>query len=746
MNFSKIIILFISLMLGGCGGGGSDKGTKLNDQNEIENFKFSEELSVDIVNISTTLVEGPVAMVDLLEAELLWFFHSPDNVNTRHCKEGGVVNFTDKVTSNGVTTGILDFQNCFRNIGNDELILSGLINLEFEVHSRESFIYQKYHEKNALSSYSYKLLSNNFSVGTSLDELNKFGFELSISTNTVWQESENTYHLAIVQEKGRDIKVSNFNLEVYDELANKLKQESVSNLDLAQVQTYLGEEREEYSISFQGTYISQLLNEQWGVIGQFSRQGRTYDYDYDKSIAHDKTVDGYIELTLNKDVIKAEEQSSGSKFYFNQSQVEQNYTLGYEGDLLYIGFDHLMLAHMHDKTPLMAIDITPANQLDSLEKVTDVTVVFNKILKRGNIGLLDNASGVNLDDTVTSNIIHTSFNKDDVNQDVVGLRYTAETFGTAYWQRTSGNHYIGIGDNVIYELPERANKLFYTQSTNTIWGYGNKNVFNLDGSVSKNLNIESYVWVEDLCFINEKLFILTSGSNSGLHEFNAQNSFSLTNKHSYYSIFKPLTNAEIGCNNNAIVIPGSDKSAIFNLNNSEFSTFADKDLGDVAYFTKGIVSSSDINKIFFVNSGLSLGYYDLINSPNAATNILLPEEKTEIFYNRPILPIGLEDDSQLSLIGTFHLVMDRENPEIILHEFDNGKDSDVNEEIKIIDGDKNVIVTTLGIYRASDFKLLKQFPKFKYSKSFIIDNDNTLHILLAGGEFVYKTSIDRLFM
>lgn len=154
------------------------------------------------------------------------------------------------------------------------------------------------------------------------------------------------------------------------------------------------------------------------------------------------------------------------------------------------------------------------------------------------------------------------------------------------------------------------------------------------------------------------------------------------------------------------------------------------------------LSNNDVNKVFYVNSGFSFGYYDLINSPNTATNIYLPAERTEILYNRPILPIGLEDDRKLSLISTFHLIMDSENPEMILHEFDNGQNSDVNEEIKISDGAKNIIVTTLGIYRASDFQLIKPLTVFKYPKSFIIDDDNTLHILLQGGEYVYQTPIN----
>jgi hypothetical protein len=742
---SVIPFLFI---LFSCGGGGSSNSSDDNGSsspnNENNNFEFTKERVVDVVSISTFLAEGPIATIDLLEAEVLWFYHSPQGVNRRDCRGGGQVVFNNLIVNESSLTGTLDFQNCIKNY-NDPLILSGTVSVDFSINSKDDFIPREYLVNNALSSFQYSIIASNFFVGVKHDEMEKLNFNISSSVTSNWQSSSNYGTSKFVEEKTRDINVISFSVEVYDEVAGKLKKESIINAAYFQQQEVVDEE-ETYSLTMSGTYNSQLVNSTWSVKGTLNRSGESYDYDYDKSKAHNKIVDGNFELTLNDQSIVAKiNKDSHTEFYLNNELVAQDNSLGYEGDILFIGWDQQMLNTLHNDTPLKLISASPNSQIDSLEQKNEVTLVFNKVLQNGSLSIFDSPINRRLNYTVHNNLISAEFSADEIEGDLIALSYDASSFGTSYVHKIySEYHYISVGDKHIYKLPQKTHGLFQDENSKEIFGFAstNKSVFKINNTITDitYLELNQHANVYDYCSIGSKLFILNRESNYNLLEFDIVNGFSLVKKN--VLPFLGYSPGELACSDDSIVFHGGSTAIKFNIINAATVLFADKEHGEAIGFKRGLVSTIHSDRVYYVQNRGDIGYYDLDKNPNLAITEFLPSEKTQVFYNRPTLQTSFIENIQLNILATFHLILDANSPQVILHEFDNIEELGENEEVKLVDSIRNVIVTTKGIYRATDYQLIKKLPKLKYPNSFLIDLNNELHILMYGGEYVYTTTLN----
>jgi hypothetical protein len=764
-KFTFILYSLISLsFLTACGGGSGSSSEKITTAQPtvpttpIVDAIFTEDNAGDIAIWSTVLTETSIDAADLIEKEMIWFHHAPEQILTRKCNNSGSV---EKVIDEAQNNYRLIFTNCSYQTDiiegeNSTTIVNGTVDItqkNIKLNENRS----PYSDSFLILDFSADIFSESFIIST-IEEPStviELKFELSLTSNQVWDVNGedlngDTVLNYLSKDREVDIKRIDFNIKIDDFAVVK---DTMSQVNISQhINSPNSNKFPHYQIDITSKITSQLFEFKTdltsSVTGKYSRKGSapqspsgtfTFTNDQDEEISLTLITNEYMQL------------------HFNKAPLGEAETIEWQTSALFNLHDNSeALALTQELTPFEVISITKETAED--DPIEKVIIKFNKHVSRANSG-----SGIDIQISsglasnpfyqptvlVTDNsfIINFDTNESDgffeIYYDGAYKLITSEKSVEQRSGATRGMQIIGgIGEVIPFDHP--VIKARYSSIFDHII------TFNEEGDI-KTIDIETGQFIkssgdtnirfESICLSSDQESIFLTGYNYTNEKYQL-----VEYKHAELSFINSYAH-EISsqsvkkCTDEQLIFVDDDSIEQFNFSTLDF-TYTETNLSSILNIVP--YPSIDNQFLYVLNSNHSgYGLFILTLEPFEIKQVSTPLVDSWYTYNYS------GDDEHSIFIDALNETILARNKVInmndtseVLHTFTDGERSwpEDNEYIQYHNEKHNIIVTNYAVYDATTFEELIDLPVIPAASNWFVDNNNRLSIILDSS--IYRVKLN----
>ncbi|TWX55261.1 hypothetical protein [Colwellia hornerae] len=760
-----LLASLISLaLLASCGGGeGSEKITTpqpIIPTLPVVDAIFTEDNAGDIAIWSTVLTEASIDAADIIEQEIIWFHHAPENILIRDCNSTGSV---EKIIDDTESSYQLVFTNCSYQTDiidreNSTTTVTALVNItqqDIQLDNSES----PYSDSFLIKGLSAKVSSTRFIIST-VEEPSlslELMFELLLTSNQTW--SANTEDLSgdlVVnyQSKNRklDIKAIDFKVTTEDLMVvtDSMRQTTINQ----HINAPKSNKYPHYKVDITSTITSELFAFETTLTS-------TVTSPYSGKGYAPQSPAGTFALTnaQNEEILLTLITNKYMQLHLNKELIGEAETVEWTSSALFNLHDNAQaLAFIQELTPFKAISITKETlENDPVEKVI---IKFNKkvSIDSGYSNTPIQVSTISVSNSfyqpsilATENNIILSFDTNeskgfyDIYYDGNYKLKTSEK----YVEQSSGGHsvkqIVGIVGQAV-TLDHTVEQVRYSSVYNHLIAINDFNtvikVFDLETGHLINASEETNIVFDNICFSADQEGIFLTGINYDDYSYQI---FSYDHKTlTFIESYQQTGSAHsvIKCAANQLIFVNDDSFEQFNLSTTDFV------LTDIALANVNNIVQSPLNgnQLLYVSDTDDSGYelFSLTLDPLEIEAVATSLEDSRNTYNysggqeRAIFIDAVNEN-----ILARNTIIKISDTSEILHTF-TGEEiyfPKKNEHIRYHNEAHNIIVTNLAVYDASTFAELIALPPIPAASYWFVDNDDRLSVVLQSMDSIYRVKL-----
>ncbi len=780
----KVVIalpLFVSITiissLGGCGGGGGGNNTNPSPPTggtPPPPSKFTSSNTGEIATIMMLMGEGLIDVSELIESEFLWFYHAPENISIRNCREGGSVVWNMETSSKITNTGTFTFNNCLIDklhayeFESQPPVFNGVVTVNFNVTQYPEVLDlsdQNIIQDLRLSMSSAELLITEF--GTTESVPVKFNLTSNISQK--WED--NTAENLRSVEKEKELNIDTFAAQFFENEFESLSEGTVSQYesDTPNAKGY------QYQYQLAATYTSEQYDFVGNLIGDINLEFLPIDLIYSS-----RDIKGTFNLTSGDEEVN---------IVFDDQNIDVSsanflgQALTYEvldSTTFRLKDNYLMYSGIQSKTPFTFVSFQPENQLISPSD-EKLTFTFNKKLVSTVVYIrapfkwtldwreVEISSNKFIVDINTISNLTEQFGVSDI--DLMNIHFNANAYRIQPSQEYDG--FISVvseGKGQVLELENKIHNVDFLKSKNEIFGLSSdieRNGllrFNAQGSlISESFAEES---LKHICIeqTNDRIFVTKTTDDYGytmrLLELNDSLDLQAENELDYKH------NSGMSCQDDYMFFYDIDVRPNSTLPSEKYATsyfdfgintLTELGFTDLGYKKWKVLNPFNKNQVFtlsntmyYAGNGFYQTIFEIIVSDfisNPSVNTILDIEQQAMEYNNAQ---AFELDSYPLFINKtnntlmfYNVIIDLSNNNQVVHEF-TGQDVDGKDEfIRFLDSESNIVVTSHAVYQANNYAKLFDLPFIDRSiapDKMFMDNQQRLNVLIDDN-IIYQTPV-----
>jgi hypothetical protein len=768
MNYTaSLLVSLISLaLLASCGGGSGERSEKITTPqptvptSPVVDAIFTEDNAGDIAIWSTVLLEASIDAADIIEQEIIWFHHAPENILIRDCNSTGTV---EKIIDDTENSYQLVFTNCSYQTDiidreNSTTTVTALVNItqqDIQLDDSKS----PYSDSFLIKGLSAKFSSTRFIIST-IEEPSlslELMFELLLTSKQTWSASTEDLEGDLVlnyQSKNRklDIKAIDFKVKTDDLLVvtDSLKQTTINQ----HINAPGSNQYPHYQVDITSIITSKLFAFETTLTS-------TVTSPYSGKGYASQSPAGTFRLTntQNEEILLTFITNKYMQLHLNQELIGEAETVAWTSSALFNLHDNAQaLAFIQELTPFKAISITKETiENDPVEKVI---IKFNKKVSI-------NSSYSNTPIQVSTLSVSNSFYQPIIlaTENNITLSFdTNESKGfyniyydgnyklktsEKYVEQSSGGHSVKQIVGIVGEavtLDHTVEQVRYSSVFNHLIAINDFNtvikVFDLEtGHLIKASN-ETNIIFDHICFSADQERIFLTGLNYDDYSYQI---FSYDHQTLRFIESYQQTGSAHSlkkCAANQLIFVNDDSLEQFNLSTTDFALTNNA----LANVNNIVQSPLNDNKLLYVSDTDSSGYelFSLTLDPFAIEAVATPLADSRDTYNysgnqeRAIFIDGVNE----TLLARNTVIKINDTSEV-LYTF-TGEETyfpKKNEHIRYHNQAHNIIVTNLAVYDASTFVELIALPSIPAASYWFVDNDDRLSVVLQSMDSIYRVKL-----
>ncbi|OUS32892.1 hypothetical protein A9Q98_00320 [Thalassotalea sp. 42_200_T64] len=764
----KPVLCILMALLVSCGGGGSSKGGSTQPSVPApEPVDIFTELNTPEIATSMLLLgEGIIEVSELIEAEVYWLYHSPDNIFTRHCKQGGHVEWQLESTNKANNSGKLIYHNCVIEEPTSSTAsgalpqFNGIINVDFNIKMTNE-INEKSQKANIDGIH---IIVNSTNLNVSQANLSQeFGANLNFNYQTLientWQDISAKPLERIATTK--EITIHNFSVPFSNN-----QQESITNGLLKQYQGNKGNsEGHFYHFTLNGKYNS----------GQYN-----FNADYIIDVFNDienstrefwqkEQIDGFIKIQLDEEYIRVAFEpgnfkiiATSTSLYAGTADIDDMFE-----DFIFRLPSPLSLYNLLERnTPLALVKVLPEN-LVLTKDTTELEFYFNKNISHlhneqyirfnnchgcgKNLYIaqkVDNYFSINLAELIQQGLIQY-----EPMMRLLDINIVIEPFLLGFGSEAKKNIIFideGMGD--ILELDREIKQVAYHTNTlvaTTATAERGRTLITLDSKGKKikeayNIGNPNY-----LCTTKEHIYITDIGNNT-VDKYDTDLMLLQHSIDSPYIIENSEYNNTIGisCNDDHILYFRDRMVSYYDYITDSWTWF--EQLADHSLIQPKL-NPFNKNQIYHLDNypDWTLDTVDFSGSPVVEAEFKLDQLNLpgfgELDYGLAKEPLFI--DVIHNQLFFYNSVLDLSDNNNVIHEFENNNVFGSPEYVRYINQEHQLIVTTHAVYKMGTFEKLLDLPYLdiiKTSENWFVDNELRVNFFYDDSKLYRTISLEGL--
>ena len=729
----KTLTLFLlPILLFSCGGGGDVTNSTIEAPPETaapETVlpKYNDEEVILLFANAFTLAEGVIEVSQLIESEFIYFAYEKTKTSFRPCSNGGKVHrsFSDVFTDSGQITFV--FENCLitpyhYDFGTpDSFLYDGEVTVNYEILERTEALISEY-ELAGIVNYTLNIVSNGLLTNTE-EGVVTISFDFKTSINQTW--NFDLYSNVLPGEIDKKIEVTNFFAPLFSDTFDQIKNTVISHTQKPDENVTEGET---FTGSINGDFVSSLDSSIWTMNSTLRVDGAS------------DTVGGFLNLNGQSDTI-------GSTVDFGNIQLRYNgeifggalYNDLFEKHLIATPTTWALMTYLREQVPIVVVsDNITADIINN--DLAEISLEFSVELASSYVSVSNfrSSSYLDIEHDVAGNLISfpsSSLPTSDLFS--IDVSVSSKHAGSALYQRY-GIDRLNRGDFV--SLP---NIRAYIPSANVFFGAVNFVMYTYSVDGTKNYSRSITTIINGTCTSRDtgNLFV-NDDATDALLEINPQN-LSIIASHAQIRIFN--VNNSHYCEEKYYIANGAaGENGIFEY---DFTNKTSKELSISTQHSNLLIIAHPTldNAIITANTFGSRNVLEVEIISNLDSDI-----STKTYAFEDLSTCGYIDDGN----GTFlyaetesmrlyacNYVLSLDDPSQVIHKF--GDDSNT-ENILLVDYDLNLILTTQGIYDATNFDLLMDISYLslqvfdrvmKTNESLFFEVDSSMYFVLDLHQF-----------
>jgi hypothetical protein len=765
LTTSAYLIVLLGFLVS-CGGGSSDNTDVpvISPVPPVQSIaKITDANTGDLGTIILLLGEGVIETSELIESEVLWFYHAPPDIVVRDCPNGGKVSWELPSKSKLSNSGTFIYDDCLRIINSSPAIFTGAVNVSFNI--------SPYPESLDLSQ---QKIINTLTILMETDELqvaepNSSDFvpiTFDMTSLIEQQFEDNTSEFPVSFLKTKDLQIEDFSFSFGDQ-RERVYQGVGSQYESLNANT----NGFHYEYNLTAKYQSSVYDIVADLTGKVTSPDIPENSNYSQ-----RDINGTFAIDVDSESLQTS---------FNNEFIDVSSSSGYAGQALTYQIledttfrlknNYIMYSEIQIETPMKLVDFTPNNILKDSDQ--QIIFKFNKLLSQETRAYLRYPINWTLDtefttlnsnqlsvDIVAVRKLQNTFNL--YNIDLIDIKFIAQAYKVQPTQNvTAGIGFIREGKGSLIALEEPVDYIDMSANGELI-GVDRSSAentllyrFNAEGNILS--QGASDIRLNNLCVdgANDNLFFTTSvtGATGGEYQRDIlQFDSSFTLLQSWYLDDK--TNFRVQCQNDFIFYydigprAGALDSGYYG---QHIFTFADNSLYDLGFDDSESGIYKAVNKItrnqtyslfqslYFKGDGRYQNAFEIIENDFNT----LPAEKTVLPISQSVLdiddfgytdfPLRISDDNQLLFDNN---VIDL-NTLNVLHEFTQQDDDGTFEYIRYQNDIHNLIVTSRSVYDSQTYQKLFDLPyidRTQTEENWFVDKESRLNILI-NGSWLYQS-------
>jgi hypothetical protein len=729
----KTLTLFLlPILLFSCGGGGDVTDSTIEAPPETvapETVlpKYNDEEVILLFANAFTLAEGVIEVSQLIESEFIYFAYEKTKTSFRPCSNGGKVHrsFSDVFTDSGQITFV--FENCLitpyhYDFGTpDSFFYDGEVTVNYEILERTEALISEY-ELAGIVNYTLNIASNGLLTNTE-EGVVTISFDFKTSINQTW--NFDLYSDVLPGEIDKKIEVTNFLAPLFSDTFDQIKNTVISHTQKPDENVTEGET---FTGSINGDFVSSLDSSIWTMNSTLRVDGAS------------DTVGGFLNLNGQSDTI-------GSTVDFGNIQLRYNgeifggalYNDLFEKHLIATPTTWALMTYLREQVPIVVVsDNITADIINN--DLAEISLEFSVELASSYVSVSNfrSSSYLDIEHDVAGNLISfpsSSLPTSDLFS--IDVSVSSKHAGSALYQRY-GIDRLNRGDFV--SLP---NIRAYIPSANVFFGAVNFVMYTYSVDGTKNYSRSITTIINGTCTSRDTgNFFVNDDATDALLEINPQN-LSIIASHAQVRIFN--VNNSHYCEEKYYIANGAaGENGIFEY---DFTSKTSKELS---------ISTQHSNLLIIAHPTLDNAI--ITANTYGSRNVLEVEVISNLDSDISTKTYAFEDLSTCRYIGdgngTFlyaetesmrlyacNYVLSLDDPSQVIHKF--GDDSNT-ENILLVDYDLNLILTTQGIYDATNFDLLMDISYLslqvfdrvmKTNESLFFEVDSSMYFVLDLHQF-----------
>lgn len=758
----KILVLFLLFTFYGCGGTSDVDET---NPSVTTNNKFTITNTPDIATAIVVLAEGIIETSELIESEVYWLYHSPNNIFIRHCRSGGTVTWQLDSNSKLNNVGRMIYDNCIIEDPrhSSEFILvpvyNGFVDVSYVI--MPSDIINSESKKHYIDTVEISMMTDALIVSefNNIDNVRSISFDLSTNIQQRWLDTNSD--ILTKESTSKSIDIRNFSASLFSG-----KNETITN---GVANQYEGIEKNIANHFYQYTLNAKYTSEEFNFTADYEIDlFNNLENPYELNLI--EQIDGYIRATLDEENVSV---------VFDFANLRVSSSSGFSGEALANELVDDFIFRLPDpsslysqielNTPFALVRTSPENQ-QITEALEELVFIFNKDIS---------------DDSTTEYSVL-------VNDIVVNERFIA--------QKTSNHITIDLNDLLSYEtmqypgadklldinlsIAEFIHKVGEPVQGNVVFireGYGDllkldEPIYNADFlPISKEI-IATHVSGEDsklLAFNSsgisvEKEFIdffaeylcvnsvenniyVSKDDEEGVSLIRLDEDFlleSVVDDISYYSNFNNSSTRGVNCRNDHMFFYTHERVSYYDFEARDWI-----EIDRIAHNMYPILNPNNKNIIYSLNDTfgweiITSNYSEIpFTQSSVALDFLPIPDNNENSYGLGRQRLFI--DSERNQLYFYNWVLDINDGFNLLYEFENINVLNGLEFVRYINEEKQLIVTSNAVYRMGSFEKLVDLPYLNLQKndpSWFVDDEDRVNFLFTDRTLYRTKSLKEFFV